>query len=376
MVSPSYFPIVGGTETVVQNLSMKLNEIGVLTDVMTLNMNKKWYPILKEEIREDGFKVFRIPAFNPFSKSAINPLGILLKVNIVPNLKFAKRFKDYDIIHFHDDVDLSFPAFSFFIKKPKILHYHTLDCTFNNYKKNVLSRYILKNVIDLHICHSKSTSILLLDLGIPQTQIRFLPNGVDTQKFKPKMEKKIDNLVLFVGRLQRHKGLHVLLKSLVYLRTPVHLMIAGPPSNPKYLLEMLTLIKQKTKGIHNVTYLGLIDDDNIVGWYQKASIFVCPSLLEPFGIVNLEALSCETPVVASNVGGIPEIVHDHINGILVPPNDPIKLADAIQYLLDNPEIRIRYGREGRRQVLESFSWDVIAKRLCEIYEEITNSMER
>ena len=97
MLTPSYDPTIGGTETVVKNLAINLNKTGVKTDVMTFNMDKKWEPRWKWEIKEEhGFKVFRIPAFNLFGKIP-NPMGFFFKVNVIPNPSFRKIIKAYDI---------------------------------------------------------------------------------------------------------------------------------------------------------------------------------------------------------------------------------------------------------------------------------------
>jgi len=371
MLTPSYYPIIGGTESAVQSLAFKLNEMGVYTDVMTFNMNEKWNPIWREEVKEDVFKVFKVPAFNIFHKCAYNPLEILFNVNVIPKLDFTKRLKDYDILHFHDDGDLSFPFFSYFIKRPKILHCHSLAGTYWRYRSYLLNRKNLTGVVDFYICISKASKNILLNLGVPKSKILTLHDGVDTEKFKPNKSEKRDNLVLFVGRLIWEKGLHVLLDSLTYLEIPVHLVIVGPKQDYGYIEKTFgSNRKQKRKGIHNVELLGPIDHDELVKWYQKASIFVCPSLKETLGIVNLEASSCETPVVASKVGGISEIVKHDVNGILVPPNDPKKLAIALRKLLEDKKLRETYGKRGRRMVEEHFSWNNISKELIKIYKKI------
>lgn len=370
MLTPSYEPIIGGTETLVKNLATHLNKIGVHTDVLTFNMDKKWEPRWKWEIREEnGFKVYRIPASNPF-KRIPNPMGIFFKMNVIPNPSFRKIVKEYDILHFHDDVDLTFPLFSYFVKKLKVFHCHTIQDTFNSYKKNSFCRYMLIRATNKYISNSKSTMDFSCKLGIEKDKIEILPNGVDIDRFKPDNQRD-ESLLLFVGRISKRKGIHILLDALNFLDAAVSLVIIGPNSNDQYSREIFTQIEEKNKkGKHDIVYLGSVNLDDLVKWYQKASIFVCPSTIEPFGIVNVEALSCETPVVASNVDGIPDIVEDHKNGILVPPNDPVKLAEAIQYLLDNEDVRIKFGKEGRKKVEREFSWDVIARRLCGIYEEM------
>ena len=189
MFTPSYDPIIGGTETVVKNLAIHLNKIGVETDVMTFNMDKKWEPRWKwEVIEEEGFKVYRIPAFNPFTRIP-NVMGHFFKINVIPNPSFRNIIKGYDILHFHDDVDLTFPLFSYFVKKPKLFSCHTLDATFNNYKKSFL-RYVFQNVADVYISGCKSTAALLTKLGISDYKIRVLYYGVDTDKYIPDMKSK------------------------------------------------------------------------------------------------------------------------------------------------------------------------------------------
>jgi len=240
-----------------------------------------------------------------------------------------------------------------------------------------LSRHVFKKVADIYIVVSTSLLHLLYSLGIPKTKIRVVPNGVDAKRFHPNNKIRMENLILFVGRLVPKKGLLVLLNSLKLLKTPVRLAIIGPPPwppNPKYFHEILKLVKRiNEETFHRVEYLGVLEKEEIIKWYQKASVFICPSFSEPFGIVNLEALACETPVIASNVGGIPDVVTDHKNGILVPPNDVVRFAQAIQYLLDNERTRRKFGKEGRRLVSEFFSNEVVVKRLCEIYSEIMSN---
>lgn len=370
MITSSYYPIVGGAETVIRSLSIKLNEMGIQTDVMTFNMDRKWNPTLKTQTDEmDGLNVFKIPALNWFPMEHSD--RITLKINLIPG-RFVNRFKGYDILHFHYSGDLSFQLFSCFVKKPKILHFHGFPTDF--FKRYLLSRLILKNTADICVCPSKLIEKGLLEVGIPTFKIRSFPNGpIDVNLFRSS-DKKRDNMILFVGRIDFSKGLHVLLTSLCYLKKSIHLIVIGPRWGAKYFEEILRLIDNENKrGVHKITYLGALDQENIIEWYQKAAVFVLPSLMEAGGIVNLEALSCETPVVATNVGGVPEFVRHEENGLLVPPNNPEKLAEAIQYLLDHEDIRIKFGREGRKWVKEHYSLETVMERLCRIYEEILDA---
>lgn len=367
MLTPSYDPIIGGTETVVKNLAINLNKIGVKTDVMTFNMDKKWEPKWKFITKEKRFKVYRIPAFNPFKK-ILKPIGDFLKVHVFPISSFRKKLKDYDLLHFHDDVDLTFPLFSYFIRKPKVFQCHTLHETATAYKKSAICKYVLMKSSDVYLAASSNTAKLLRELGADK--IKILPNGVDIDKFTFNSKNREENLVLSVGRFERRKGIHILVSSLNLLKTPVNFVLIGPHSGDEYSKEILSKIKNESKKReHIITYSGSVNLDDLVKWYQKASIFVCPSLSESFGIVNVEAMSCGTPVIASDIEGIRDIIESGKDGILVPPNDPIRLAKAIQYLLDNEDVRIKLGKEGRKKVEKEFSWNVVVNRLCGIYKE-------
>ena len=372
MVTPSYYPIIGGTESLVRNLAVKLNEIGVHADVMTFNMNKKWKPSWRRKIKKmDGVKVFRIPALNWFP---ITHSGRwTFKINLIPG-RFTNLLKKYDIIHFHDDLDLSFPLFSYFIRKPKILHLHSFD--FDYYKRYFLSRYIFKNATDIYIALMKTMKDQLIQLGIPKGKVRVLPNFVEIRDFHS-AEKKTDNLLLFVGRITRGKGLHILLKSLSYLEKPTHLVIIGPPDwDLEYFEEVTNLINQENRrGLHKITYLGAKNHDEVMEWCEKASVFVSPSFFEIFPMSILEALSCGASVVATNTGGAQEIVKNYKNGIMVPPNNAPRLAKAIQYLLENENVRKKFGEEGRRDVAKNFSSEIVIEKICQIYKEIMQHKE-
>jgi len=365
MVTPCYHPVKGGTEQVVRNLSITLNKRGIHTDIMTFNINRKWHSTCKGKIEKiDGLSVYKIPALNWFPLTHSN--RITMGINLIPG-RFINRLKNYDIIHFHED--LTFPFFSYFVNKPKIFHLHGLDVDF--YKRYFLSRFILNHIADRYICLTKIMEKNLTELGVPKDKIRRLPNGVDVNIFHPSGEKK-DNLALFVGRISPEKGLHVLLKSLHYLEKSIHLVIIGPPGwNHTYYEGILRLMeKENKKGKHKITYLGSQDQANIIEWYRKASILVLPSFGEALSVVCIEALSCETPVVATNVGGVPEVVRDGENGILVPPNDVVKLAEAIQFLLNNEEVRSKFGRRGRKWVMKQFSLEAVVEKLQRFYKEI------
>jgi glycosyltransferase involved in cell wall biosynthesis len=367
MVTPSYYPITGGAETLIRNLSIKLNKSGVQADILTFNMNKKWKPKLQSKIEYlDGITVYKIPGLNwlPIVHSDRLTLG----VNLIPH-KFRNIMEAYDVIHFHVG-DLSIPVFSLKIGKPKIAHFHgPLDF----YKRSYPSRKILLRMANLYVSISCEMHQALIDLGVPENNVKYIPNGVDSNTFKPAGDKQ-KNLLLFVGRITSDKGLHVLLKSLYNIKTKIELVIIGPSQwDTNYFQKIQDQIRKENKrGVHKITYLGEQRQSVIVEWCQKASLFVLPSFKEACGIAILEALACETAVVATNIEGIREVVFDGVNGLLVPTNDSIKLASSIQYLLDNEIVRNKFGQEGRKLVKANFSYDSAIKQFHQVYKELAS----
>lgn len=369
MVTPSYYPVKGGAETTVRNLAITLNKNKIETDVMAFNVdqirNPKWQG--KTE-KIDDVTVYKIPALDWIPIKHSN--RITSGVNFIP-ARFTNILKNYDIIHFHE-FELSFPLFSFLVKKPKIIHLHGID--YNFLRKQHISRVLLKHLAHLYIAISKQMKKDLVTLGIPETKILYLPNSIDTNLFTPQKQRE-DNLLLFVGRISPGKGLHILIKSLQYLKESVRLAIIGPPGwNVNYYQNMLKMIeKENKKGTHDIRYLGSMEQIELIEWYQKASLFILPSLREGFPVTILEALSCETPVIATPVGGIPEIIKNHETGILAQPYDH-HLAEAIQYLLKNRDIRYKMGREGRMRVIKEYSLEIVCKKLCKIYKQLKESL--
>lgn len=364
MVIPGFYPIRGGAETVVKGLSIKLNSMGIQTHVMAFNMDKKWCPKWRGKTEVvDGVKVFKIPALKLLPSSP----RINMNVNLIPG-NFANIMKQYDIIHFHE-AELSFPLFSFLIKKPKILHLHGINVDFAN--RYHIYRMMFKRIADYYIAITKEMINDLIKLGICQSRIIYLPNAIDTELFHPDNDKKENNLVLYLGRITHVKGLHILLDSLRYLRRRVRLVIVGPTNDLKYYKIVLGLIeKENREGKNQVEYLGVLPLKEVIKLYQKATVFILPSYWEAFPVTILEALSCETPVIATPVGGIPEIIKDHETGILVPSGDAIHLAEAIDYLLENEGVRRKMAREGRKLVEEHYSLEKTCKKLRLIYEQL------
>lgn len=365
MIAPSYYPIKGGAESVIHDLSVMLNNKGIRTDIVTFNMEQKWKPYWFGRIETNGgIIVYKIPAFNwcPIEHSDKITFGI----NLIPG-NFRKILKKYDVLHFHGG-DFSFPFFSYGIKKPKLFQLHGFSSEL--YRRYFINRLILRNIADMYLCLTKCMKEELIEIGIPEEKIKILPNGIDTDSFYP-LGKKEENLILFIGRICPEKGVHILLKSLDFLKTSVKLAIIGPSDwSKEYFDYIMKLIrKENMRNKHKVIYLGAKSRSELIEWYRRATFLVLPSYREGFPVVILEALACETPVVATNVGGIQEFLQDKEYGFLVPPNNPRRLAEAMQFLLDYKDVRIKFGSRGRIAVKERFSLNAVSDTLIKIYEE-------
>ena len=392
MLTPSYDPIIGGTETVVKNLAINLNKIGVETDVMTFNMDKKWEPKWKWEIKkEDGFKVYRIPAFNPFTKMP-NPMGFFFKVNVIPNPSFRKIIKEYDILHFHDDVDLSFPLFSWFVKKPKVFHCHTLQHTHYFYKKNILCRTLFKSM-DNHICSSRSALELLIDIGINERKIVIIPNSVDLNKFHPidveklyAYEQKLNidskaKKIVYVSRLSPEKlnpitgTINAMLK--ISQNIPhAQAIIVGNGSSFEYVSDLSRRINMQLNK-EAIIMTGVIDGNDMQMILNLADVVI------GVGQIPVEAMACgKSTIVAGHVvgpfggnfGGI--ATKENMDGLKdhnfsgrnsTEKTNPGKIAEAVIRLLTDDEYRIAIGEFGRKFVENERNINKIVKQLEIIY---------
>ena len=226
-------------------------------------------------------------------------------------------------------------------------------------------------------------------------RVHVIYNGIDTQLYRPveatdALERfGVDPgkpIVLFVGRITRQKGIVHLARAIPSIDPAAQVVLcAGAPDTPEIAVEMEKAVADAQRQRGNVIWIQeMLPRDEVIQFYSHATVFCCPSIYEPFGIINLEAMACDTPVVASAVGGIPEVVVDGVTGVLVPleqqdqapfePVDPRKfsadLAAAINGLLAEPQLRQRMAKAGRERVERQFSWPAIAGQTAELYASL------
>ncbi len=209
---------------------------------------------------------------------------------------------------------------------------------------------------------------------IPKEKINVIYNGIDVDKFKKTENREVldelgldENYVLFVGRMTRQKGIDTLIEASKYIDGKI-VIVTGKEDSEETYEHYRNLLMGEKNIIWFHRYFSL---DSLVQLYSHAAVFVTPSIYEPFGIINLEALACGTPVVASAVGGIKEIVQDGVNGFLVEPKNAQQLAEKVNLLLKDDDLRKEMGKNGRRRA-EEFSWERIAKQTYELYRGLLN----
>ncbi len=226
---------------------------------------------------------------------------------------------------------------------------------------------------------------------IDPDRVHVIPNGIDTEVYRPTSENSAllehgvspdRPFALFVGRITRQKGLPHLLQAAANFDPAIQLVVcASSPDTPELGNEVAESIAelQRTRGSESVIWIEeQLPRPKLLQFYSHAAVFTCPSIYEPQGIVNLEAMACETAVVASDVGGIPEVV-DSASGVLVhydpttPDQFALDLAAQVNALVADPERRTRMGISGRERARTKFSWDAIAQKTMDIYRQVLDN---
>jgi alpha-maltose-1-phosphate synthase len=231
--------------------------------------------------------------------------------------------------------------------------------------------------------------------NVPEEKIKIIYNGIDPEEYQPTSsttaltEYGIDPhkpFVLFVGRIARQKGIIHLVRAIQYMEPGFQIVLcAGAPDTPEIAEEMKQAVIEAKRHRNDVIWIEqMVPKKAVYQLYGHAAVFCCPSIYEPFGIINLEAMACETAVVASAVGGIKEVVVDGETGYLVPldqmsespfePVDPQRFAKdfatKVNDLMRDPAKREKFGKAGRKRAIEKFSWKSIAAETIELYEQL------
>jgi starch synthase len=219
--------------------------------------------------------------------------------------------------------------------------------------------------------------------ALPADRVHVVHNGIDTRLYRPDPATDVlDRIgldrsrpyVLFVGRITRQKGVPHLLRAVRDIDPAAQVVLcAGAPDTPEIDREFRDLHRELSRAREGVHWLPqMLPRAEVVQLLTHAAVFVCPSVYEPLGIVNLEAMACGTPVVASRTGGIPEVVADGETGVLVEVDDDFEagLARALDAVIGDPAAGRRMGEAGRERAVAEFGWDAVARRTVRLYEDV------
>ncbi|MFH6767296.1 glycogen synthase [Gaetbulibacter aquiaggeris] len=387
--------VYGGAGVHVEYLAdelSKLMEVDVRCfgdqDLQNGNLTVKGFPYENEVFNDSNSKL----------KAVFQTLSTCIQMNA--------KDSHADIVHCHT----WYAQFAGIVAKlcygiPLVITTHSLE-PLRPWKREQLGRgydassWVEKTAIEMAdavIAVSKETKDDVLKyFNVDESKIKVIYNGINLQEYVVTNETStlkaygIDQTkpyVLFVGRITRQKGIIHLVNAIKYIDPETQIVLcAGAPDTADIAKEMEESVAEVKKTRKNVIWIDkMLDKKEVIQLYSHADVFCCPSIYEPFGIINIEAMACKTAVVASAVGGIKEVVVEGETGILVPleqqstaPFEPVNpdkfsrdLADGINKLTSNKALRETMALNGRKRVEDYFDWTAIAKQVENLYESLT-----
>ena len=386
--------VYGGAGVHVEYLAAELAKL--------MEMEVRCFGDQNEKNKNLGVKGFPYdnPVFNNADgklKAVFQTLSTSLHMNVDPI--------DADVVHCHT----WYAHFAGIIAKlcygvPLVITTHSLE-PLRPWKREQLGRgydassWIEKTAIEMAdalIAVSKETKEdVIKHFNVDEDKIHVIYNGINLQQYMVTSKTstldaygvdKSKPYVLFVGRITRQKGIIHLVNAIKYIDPDTQIVLcAGAPDTPEIGKEMEDAVNDVKKTRDNVIWIDkMVTKEEIIQLYSHAAVFCCPSIYEPFGIINIEAMACDTAVVASAVGGIKEVVVHGETGLLIPleqqkeapfePIDPDKfsrdLAEGINTVINDDALREKMAKNGRKRVEDYFDWIAIAKQVKELYKSL------
>ena len=386
--------VYGGAGVVVEYLADELEKI--------MDIDVRCFG--DQDVTTEHLTVTGFPSDNPDFKNTDNKLKAVLN-SLSTCLQMNADKVDADVVHCHT----WYAQFAGIVAKlcygvPLVITTHSLE-PLRPWKREQLGRgydassWVEKTAIEMAdaiIAVSKETKEDVLKyFDVDKDKIKVIYNGINLNEYVVTSETStlekfgIDQskpFVLFVGRITRQKGIIHLVNAIKYIDPDTQIILcAGAPDTPEIAKEMEDSVNEVKKTRDNIIWIDeMLPKNEVIQLYSHADVFCCPSIYEPFGIINVEAMACETAVVASAVGGIKEVVVDGETGILVAleqqnvapfePLDPEKfakdLAEGVNKLISNKELKDKMAKKGRKRVEDKFDWSAIAKEHKELYKSL------
>ena len=338
------------------------------------------------EKRDDAFAYATPEQFNT-ANPALQALAT--------DLEIASQLDKVDVVHSHTwYANLAGHVASLQYSIPHIVSAHSLE-PLRPWKADQLGGgYAISSWAEKTAYESAATIIAVSDgmradvlqayPSVDPSKVVTIRNGVDTSKFAPNYDASVPEkfgvsgpFAIFVGRITRQKGLAHLLRAWKNVPTEYGLVLAaGSPDEEGIGKEVADLIAELQQSRKNVWWIkNMLPHAELTAMLTAAELFICPSIYEPLGIVNLEAMGCETAVLGSRVGGIPEVVSEKVTGELVDYTSDAKvfesaLSESITRLMSQPELLKIYGVAGRIRAMKDFGWDAVASATVSLYKRV------
>jgi glycogen(starch) synthase len=382
MLSWEYPPrIIGGISRVVHNLAQELSEFEKEVHIVTC-----WEEGTLEEELDINVHVHRVHA-SEITENSFTQWILQLNFSFVErSVKLINELGRFDIIHAHDWLTaFAAKTLKHIYSIPLISTIHATESGRNHGLHNSTQRYI--NSVEWWLTYESCLVIVNSkfmknevrnNFQLPEDKIRVIPNGVNLDKFnkytknnefKKKYAAENEKIIFFVGRLVDEKGAHLLIKAapkILHYYEDAKFIIAG--KGPQ--LEYLHKIAKELNVYQKVYFTGYISEEELAKLYMCADVAVFPSLYEPFGIVALESMLANVPVVVSDTGGLNEIVEHGVDGIKFYTGNSNSLADGVLKILLDHEQTKKIKEKAMEKVLSKYNWNVITERTLRIYNEL------
>jgi glycogen(starch) synthase len=380
-----YPPLGGGAGVATAALAQGLIERGIAVDVVTSSANAEARVEQHSATRGPGkLRVFRVRS----RRIGIHEAGMIgaatYLVNALPLVRQLLHTHHYDLVHVFFSlptgallpfIDLGRVPLIVSLRGSDVPGYDRFNINMQQFHQLLapLTRWIWRRADRVvPVCESLGRLALITCPGLPYSVV---PNGVDLDLFHPADPARAikgDRIrCLAVARLVERKGLGELIQAFASLpRGRYELEIVGDGPDERMLRELA----ERLGVAHEILFRGPLDREGVARRYRAADLFTLPSSAEAFGNVFAEALASGLPVIGSDVGGIPELIEHGVNGLLVTPGNPQTLAQAIQYLADDPELRLAMSIRNREKAVATLDWSQVTGRYVNIYEMVMKKL--
>jgi len=381
--------IIGGISPHVYHLSKSLARNGIKIYVVTCD-----FPGAPQHEIIDGVEVFRI---NPYKNPSPDFATWVYLMNVNMQKEAAALVNSLggkvDVFHAHDwlvaDAGI---GLKHVFRRPLLTTIHSTEIGRRNgihfdYEKMIheTEAWLTYEAWRVICCSDYMVSHVRWAFGLPEDKLVMVPNGVnaeayskadrnDLNQFRGKFALPEEKIVLFVGRLVYEKGVHVLVNAIpkVLEKANAKFIIVGNG----YMKEQLSSLVKNVGLAHKVLFTGFVDDETLRRLQKCADVSVVPSLFEPFGIVALEAMAAKSPLVASDTGGLSEIVEHDVTGVKVYANNPDSLAWGITKVLQDETYANQIRRNAYEKVREKYDWNKIAQQTKTVYEAVLDEYSK